>query len=263
MRWIVRLVCTLLFLCVAPWALAQPAGGHAHNDYEHARPLHDALEHGFTSVEADIWLRDGKLLIGHDAADLDPDLTLESLYLEPLRAAAASVTTAAPLTLLIDIKTDGEATYAALEDVLGGYADMLARVEDGRLVPDRVMAIVSGNRPEATMAAETLRYAFYDGRISDLDSGTSANFMPLVSDNWSKHFSWTGAGNMPSDELAKLTGIVARAHGQGHALRFWATPDQPGPEREALWRTLSEAGVDLINTDDLAGFAAFAAKQSE
>ena len=28
---------------------------HAHNDYEHARPLLDALSHGFTSVEADVW----------------------------------------------------------------------------------------------------------------------------------------------------------------------------------------------------------------
>ena len=37
---------------------AAPAGpvAHAHNDYEHARPLHDALARGFGSVEADIWL---------------------------------------------------------------------------------------------------------------------------------------------------------------------------------------------------------------
>ena len=27
---------------------------HAHNDYEHDRLLLDALEHGFTSVEADV-----------------------------------------------------------------------------------------------------------------------------------------------------------------------------------------------------------------
>jgi len=27
---------------------------HAHNDYLHARPLLDALDHGFCSVEADI-----------------------------------------------------------------------------------------------------------------------------------------------------------------------------------------------------------------
>ena len=29
---------------------------HAHNDYTHHRPLFDALDHGFASVEADIRL---------------------------------------------------------------------------------------------------------------------------------------------------------------------------------------------------------------
>src|SRR6478672_5812077 len=31
------------------------ANAHAHNDYEHARPLYDALDQGFTSVEADVY----------------------------------------------------------------------------------------------------------------------------------------------------------------------------------------------------------------
>ena len=35
--------------------------GHAHNDYLHPRPLLDALDQGFCSVEADIFLVDGKL----------------------------------------------------------------------------------------------------------------------------------------------------------------------------------------------------------
>jgi hypothetical protein len=39
---------------------------HAHNDYEHERPLHDALGHGFKSVEADVWLVDGELVVSHD-----------------------------------------------------------------------------------------------------------------------------------------------------------------------------------------------------
>ena len=36
-----------------------------------------------------------------------------------------------------------------------------------------------------------------------------------------------------------------------------ATPDAPGREREALWTELLEAGVDLINTDDLDGLRTF------
>ena len=58
---------------------------HAHNDYEHARPLLDALAHGFCSVEADVFLRDGRLLVAHTPLDLKPERTLERLYLDPLR----------------------------------------------------------------------------------------------------------------------------------------------------------------------------------
>lgn len=42
---------------------------HAHNDYAHDRPLHAAIENGFCSVEADIFLINGQLLVGHDRTD--------------------------------------------------------------------------------------------------------------------------------------------------------------------------------------------------
>jgi hypothetical protein len=62
---------------------------HAHNDYEHDRSLYDALDHRFKSVEADIWLVDGELVVAHDAEDVpqaaEQGITLRSLYLEPLR----------------------------------------------------------------------------------------------------------------------------------------------------------------------------------
>src|SRR5436305_9752705 len=58
--------------------------GFAHNDYEHRRPLLDALELGFCAVEADIYLTNKQILVGHDWDKLSPQRTLESLYLEPL-----------------------------------------------------------------------------------------------------------------------------------------------------------------------------------
>src|SRR5437773_10074144 len=87
---------------------------HAHNDYEHQRPLLDALDHGFCSVEADIYLVDGKLLVGHNRKDLRPNKTLETLYLEPLRerirAYGGKVYRAGPTVhLLIDVKTEADA----------------------------------------------------------------------------------------------------------------------------------------------------------
>src|SRR3954467_2776018 len=66
--------------------------GHAHNDYEHARPLHDALDaEVFCSVEADIWLvGTSSLLVAHDLSATDPSKTLQSLYLDPLRGISSS-----------------------------------------------------------------------------------------------------------------------------------------------------------------------------
>ena len=83
----VRTFAILLWLTLA--SSLSPAAGdeylrraHAHNDYEHPKPLINALGHGFGSVEADVHLVEGKLLVGHDPEDLLPERTLERLYLE-------------------------------------------------------------------------------------------------------------------------------------------------------------------------------------
>ncbi|CAM2792749.1 phosphatidylinositol-specific phospholipase C/glycerophosphodiester phosphodiesterase family protein [Saccharomonospora xinjiangensis] len=240
---------------------------HAHNDYEHTRPLLDALDTGFTSVEADIHLVDGELLVGHDPWDLTPERTLEGLYLEPLRrrvlANHGSVyVRRTDFQLLIDIKTEAESTYAALERRLDDprYAFLFTRYARGRVWRGPVTAVLSGNRPRAVLEAQPRRRAFYDGRIvdgTDLGIGADARLTPLVSDNWTKLFTWRGAGEMPEAERERLHSIVQRAHAAGQRVRFWATPDAAGPERTALWRELVAAGVDHLNTDDLSGLADF------
>ncbi|MBI3464302.1 MAG: hypothetical protein HY000_14785 [Planctomycetes bacterium] len=248
--------------CDEPTTVQPLLQAHAHNDYEHARPLHDALSHGFTSVEADVYLVEGKLLVAHDRSDARPDRTLESLYLDPLRDRARQfggrIYQGGPtLTLLIDIKSEAEATYAALRGVLAGYRDILTRVDNGQLHSGAVTVVISGNRPQETIAAETTRYAGIDGRLTDLGSDRPSHLLPLISDNWQLHFTWNGAGDMPGAEREKLRSIVSRAHERGRRVRFWATPDN-----EALWRELVAAEVDLINTDNLAGLEAFLRKSA-
>ncbi|POX41396.1 hypothetical protein C3486_09165 [Streptomyces sp. Ru73] len=237
---------------------------HAHNDYAHDRPLFDALDHGFGSVEADVWLVDGQLLVGHEEAELDPLRTLEALYLDPLwslvRANGGTVYRGHRLSLqlLVDLKTAGAPAYRELARRLRPYAPMLTVCAAGRVFTRAVTAVVSGDRgARAPMAAERVRRAFYDGRLSDLGTAAPASFAPLVSADWSERFRWAGTGPMPAAERAELHRIVAAAHGEGRRLRFWATPDAPGPAREAVWRELLAAGVDHLNTDDLAGLERF------
>jgi Glycerophosphoryl diester phosphodiesterase family len=239
---------------------------HAHNDYEHERPLYDALDQGFKSVEADIWLIDGELVVAHDDPRLPTSApakgTLESLYLEPLRreikANGGSVYQGDPdyFTLLIDIKSEDVATYRALHEQLREYQSILTSFGPGGVKDGAVTAIVSGNRPRAYMEAQRVRYAAYDGRLSDLGTSTDQTFVPLISDNWTNNFTWQGVGPMPEPERQKLREIVAEAHANGQRVRFWETPETPGA-REAVWQELVAAGVDYINTDNLAELESF------
>ncbi|WP_309060928.1 phosphatidylinositol-specific phospholipase C/glycerophosphodiester phosphodiesterase family protein [Streptomyces sp.] len=237
---------------------------HAHNDYEHPRPLLDALDHRFGSVEADIFLVGDQLLVAHDPEDLDPSRTLESLYLDPLaarvRANRGSVYRGhrGSLQLLVDIKTEGSSTYLELDRRLRRYRHLFTTFAHGRVLPGPVTAVVSGNRAaRVPMEAQRVRRAFYDGRLADLGGPARSSFIPLISDNWTLHFTWRGVGTFPDAERRKLRDIVSTAHARGQKVRFWATPDLPGPARDALWGELVAADVDFLNTDDLAGLESF------
>jgi hypothetical protein len=234
---------------------------HAHNDYEHERPLLDALDHGFTSVEADVWLVDDQLFIGHDGPDLSR--TLASTYLDPLRerfrdnGGAIHPGWRDALRLLIDVKSEATSTWPVIERELARYPELFSVVRAGRTHERAVTAVISGNRDLAALQAAPMRRSFYDGRLSDLEAGRPSTVMPLVSDNWTKHFTWLGVGPMPETERAKLHHIVQRAHAMGYDVRFWATPDLAGPARDAVWSELIATDVDALNTDHLAGLQSF------
>ncbi|MDQ2668609.1 MAG: phosphatidylinositol-specific phospholipase C/glycerophosphodiester phosphodiesterase family protein [Gemmatimonadota bacterium] len=253
---VVRIALAVTVLC-ATSARAQAVlpleHAHAHNDYEHTRPLMEALEHGFTSVEADIYLVHGQLLVAHDSDKVDPARTLESLYLDPLRAiirqhGGSVFGTPYPLTLLIDIKSDSQSTYVALDSVLRRYADILTIFADTIVIEGPIVAIMSGERALGTVRSSHVRFAALDGRLVHLDSSRNfpARVMPLISDNWDRVTKWKGKGTPPTNLRADLERIVTRAHRQGQRVRFWATPDT-----DAVWTMLRTAGVDLIGADDL------------
>jgi hypothetical protein len=107
------------------------------------------------------------------------------------------------LQLLIDIKSDGESTYAAIEQELRKHPALMTLYSKGKVSTGPVTAVISGNRPLTTMQAEDKRYGFFDGRSADLASGMPSALMPLISDNWTKLFAWQGVGPMPEAERAK------------------------------------------------------------
>jgi hypothetical protein len=258
---------TMLCGAVSNDTISAPYPAHAHNDYMHERPLFDALENGFRSIEADVFAIGDSLYVAHNRKDIKPGRTLRALYLEPLMEYIsedqfAIYDSASPLILLVDIKDDGLTTYKLLDRILNESREILCKVSRGAYVPGSVMVVVSGNRPIEYMEQQTQRFAFVDGRMENLTETYPPLLMPLISDRWTKYFTWRGKGDMPEEERSQLKLYVQQAHEKGQLVRFWATPDKPGLEREAVWTELLEAGVDLLNTDDLAGLRNFiSAKQ--
>ena len=231
---------------------------HAHNDYEHVHPLFDALDHGFASVEADIHLVDGQLLVAHDLKKDKPKGTLQALYLDPLRARAARyggrIYTNGESTfyLLIDTKTETNATYAVLRRVLQDYGDLLTGFSSNGVTRRAVTVVLTGNRPRDMLAQEPARLAGLDGELSDLGQPDPKALLLWVSANWSQSFKWRGKGPIPPEERERVRHIVGQAHELHAKARFWGAPD-----KAAFWQEMRNDGIDLINTDDLAGAERF------
>lgn len=228
------------------------ARAHAHNDYEHQRPLLDALDAGFCSVEADVYVVDGDLWVAHDREDLSSDRRLSNLYLDPLlaraRANEGKIYPQGPdFYLMIDFKSEAIETYRALKKILVDYREMLTEFGADGTQHKAVTVVISGDRPIELMASESERLAFVDGRLDDLNANTKpSDLMPWVSENWKNHFKWNGRGTMPEKEVIKLDALIKKAHAQGRKIRFWSTP-----ETGAFWRKAYSLELDFINTDRL------------
>jgi hypothetical protein len=153
---------------------------------------------------------------------------------------------------MIDVKSEAKATYAVLHSLLARYADMLSVKREGKYQAGAVTVVLSGNRDQATIARQKVRYVGLDGRLSDLDSDAPVHQMPWISTNWGSVFRWKGDGPMPTAERDKLKEFVRKAHRHGRKVRFWATPEKP-----EVWNELLAADVDFINTDRLVELRCF------
>jgi alkaline phosphatase len=223
---------------------------HSHNDYEQQRPFALAYENRFGSIEADIWLKDGLLVVAHDAKDIDPNKTLSVLYLDPLaKKIAENKGDVYPdgkkeLQLLIDIKSDAIATLNTLITELKKYPSLIHH--------KKLRFIISGNRPQPTEYGAYPSFIYFDGRPAEQYDKKALKKVGLISDNYYKFAQWNGKGEIAANQRAALISVIEKSHAMGKPFRFWATPDT-----EASWKLFMELGVDYINTDKVEGLAEF------
>lgn len=227
--------------------------GHSHNDYEHQRPLEDALMHGFNSVEVDIWRQGNRLLVTHDqprGADRLPHLA--ELYLDPLARRVEAYqgrvypNYLAPFYLMIDCKTWSDDDYRALRATLAPYRWMM----EGQSPP--LVVFLSGSRDVEQILNDPDRFVAIDGRPEHLGQDIPAEAMPVISQRYAKVLTWRGNGEITLDERASLQRLIDQTHAEGKKLRLWASP-----EDEQVWALLLKMGVDYINTDQLGELRSF------
>ena len=237
----------LFMLLAVGHCLAQPPAphlnAHAHNDYVHPRPLRDGLASGFISVEADVHLQDGQLLVSHDRPTRDAK-TLEQWYLHPLDSMVARngyVYPGVTFYLMIDLKTEGEATYQALKAAFATHASLLCRQKGCA-----VKVFVSGERPLQTMLRDRQSGLAIDGRPEDVGKGYTVDQMPVISDTFSNWSKWSGQQLPTASDFDRIRALAQQVHAEGKKLRLYGIPDH-----EVAWQALLNAGVDLINTDRL------------
>lgn len=223
---------------------------YAHNDYWHKRPLLDALDKGFTNLEADIYLKKGKLIVTHILPLIKSKRTLEALYFKPLLAyiKADAENNRKPLciTLMIDIKTDACNTYAALLPLLQKYNSILSTFENGAFIQRNVTIVITGHKPYTNIISNKYRIAFIDEDLRQTGTDTTSNTYLTASCKYSALLQWKGEGPMPENEKKRLAIFVDQAHAFGRKVRLWASP-----ENSAVWQALLNCKVDLINTNKL------------
>lgn len=253
------LLLTLIFL--SSTALPQNISlqnGFAHNDYWHKHPLYDALDNGYTHVEADVYLRNGQLIVAHILPILRRHKNLEDLYLRPIYDCVTGADSRikcpdCPVTLMIDIKSDAERTYQALLVLLAKYRSIISDYENGVYVQRQLIVVITGHKPESTINNQTVRYTFIDQDLMRSRKDTVAkNLYYMASCRYSKMLQWQGDGPLPAEQRQRLCAFVNSAHRCGKKVRLWASP-----ENKAVWTELLNCGVDLINTDRLAELRQF------
>jgi hypothetical protein len=262
-----------------------PIQCHSHNDYWRQRPLFSALGTGCISVEADVWLVDDDLLVGHAEGELTHERTLQSLYIDPLvevleymNLHTSSDRTkelngvfyqdpAQTLVLLIDFKTPDIWSHAV--EQLGPLR------ERGYLTTwngqDRIMrpitVVVSGSTPFHLLTLnDTYRDIFYDAPLGDLDEWDDLEGGPDRPSSVLKYNpsnSYYASANLfqaigalpgfsftePQTELLRVQ--IGRAREQGLVPRYWGIPRWPRGLRDRIWDVLIHENTGVLNVDDL------------
>jgi alkaline phosphatase len=214
---------------------------HSHNDYLQDVPFWTAFAAEASSIEVDVIAHEGKLLVAHEAATIDPKRTIESLYLSPIaKGLERGVISEINFHLLVDLKTEAYATLEILLESIKGYENLLFSSSN----PQGLKLIISGNRPKAEDYGKYPDWMLFDYQSKVLTEDLPWNKIGMVSLSFRQFSVWNGKGRIVESEKIGLQEFIDHVHSFQKPVRFWASPDS-----KTAWKAFNEMGVDYINTD--------------
>lgn len=230
----------IIFTSVNAQAQYTPANIHSHNDYTRPNAFYHAFNAGAGAIEADVYLRNGRLVVSHDTPTVDHYITLQKMYLEPILKEMK--VHPRPLNLLIDLKED----YGPLlNELLKELAPLKSLIKDNNN-QNPLSIIITGNRPPPAYYNNYPSYITFD---DDLQLPHTPNQWARVAqvslcfENYSK---WQGKGALPPTDEKVLKSVINAVHASGKKIRFWAAPDNP-----AGWQKLMNLHADILCTDKI------------
>lgn len=166
-----------------------PVPIHSHNDYWRRLPLFDAIHAGCIGVEADVWLYDEELYVGHSVASLTRNRTFRSLYVNPLVNLLEQMnphnefgnTTGhgvfdtdadQTLILLVDFKTEPYKLWPVVNDQLSALRNRgyLSYWNGNQTISGPITVVATGEAPfDRVIANQTYRDIFFDAPLADLN----------------------------------------------------------------------------------------------
>ena len=176
-----------------------PVNCHSHNDYWRSVPLYAAVHAGCTGVEADVWLVEDELYVGHNRGVLTANRTLQNMYIRPLLDLVGKqnspiryhsekaqtphlsvahqlngvfeVVPSQTLVLLVDFKSSDPALWWELNSQLTPLRekDYLTHF-DGTAIVERPLTIVAtGDAPFDLLTANDMyRDVFFDAPLQEM-----------------------------------------------------------------------------------------------
>jgi hypothetical protein len=206
---------------------------------------------------------------------------LQSLYIEPILSTLHRLNPQTPFTqegeqngvfdtssgqtlyFFIDIKTGIDETWPAVLKALEPLrSGSWLTTYDGKERFNRPVTVIgTGNTQISDVQEYIPRDVFIDAPLAELSSekyaNITANEAPIASTDFIASLGNVRRREMNATQLEILRSQIDLAHEKGIMARYWNQPSWPVGTRNAIWRTLWDEGVDLLNVDDLKGASEF------